>query len=126
MTATLNWDRVVTRTDDGDGIFDFNDTFAQSSLPDLDLKVFFQGSLYAQSISVIDNFEHLHIPLLNAGSPNDYMIQVQYFSGGATPYGLSWWVGAVPEPATATMLLMMCAILGCLRRRGQVAITAGV
>jgi hypothetical protein len=118
LTATLNWDRLVTRTDDGDGIFDFNDTFAHSSLADLDLKVFFKGSLYAESISVIDNFEHLHIPLLSAGSLNDYLIRVQHFSGGATDYGLSWWVGsAVPEPASAVLLVIMCMQLGCHRRR---------
>jgi hypothetical protein len=120
LTATLNWDRLITRTDDGDGIFDFADTFAPNSLPDLDLKIFYQGNLYAQSIGVLDNFEHLHIPLLHAGSQNDYFIRVDHFSGGASNYGLSWWVGAaVPEPTTATLLLLMAAMLGCQRQRGS-------
>jgi hypothetical protein len=120
LTTTLAWDRLVTRTDDGDGIFDFNDSFVHNSLADLDLKVYFQGNLYAQSISLIDNFEHLHIPLLHAGNPNDYVIQVHHFSGGATPYGLAWWVGApVPEPAASMLLLILCAILGCQRRGRQ-------
>ena len=59
ITATLDWDRIITESD-GDNIIEATDTYAFSSLPEFDLAIFFRGNLVAFSGSLVDNVEPLH------------------------------------------------------------------
>ena len=71
--------------------------------------------LIAQSISTIDNLEHLDLTDLSAG---DYTVRVNRLSGGGTNelFALAWNAIAVPEPGSAGMLAALVAI-SLVRRR---------
>ncbi len=90
LTATLVWDRVVLEGD-ADGVIEASDIYTAQPLQHLSLRVKDgQGQVVAQSLSVDDNLQHLHIPLTLAHS-GDYSIEV----AGATtdtPFGLAWWL----------------------------------
>ncbi|MDW8343373.1 MAG: S8 family serine peptidase [Verrucomicrobiae bacterium] len=119
LTVTLTWDRRVSRTEGGEPDLEFQgDSFTPLALPNLDLQIFYQGSLYAQSVGTY-NTEHLHIPLIHAGAANSYMVRVQPVSNVSnTRYALAWWGvsnlgnNVVPEPTMVALLVLGGAILG--------------
>jgi hypothetical protein len=82
-------------------------------LSNLDLSVFENGTLIAQSISTVDDAQMLDLSNVSAG---DYSIQVSYsFLGGSSEqYALAWSSEEIPEPATFSLLI--CAGLLALRR----------
>ncbi|WP_231954132.1 S8 family serine peptidase [Pirellulimonas nuda] len=90
LTATLVWDRVVMEAD-GDGVIESSDSYTAAPLEHLSLLVRDGlGQVVAQSLSIDDNLQHLHVPLALAAS-GDYSIEV----AGATtptPFGLAWWL----------------------------------
>ena len=102
LTATLDWERQ-------DG---------QSTINDLDLFVYdaTSGSLVDQSISVVDNVEHLYDVNLPAGR---YDVEVLKHGAStisdAETYALAYNFVATPEPGTGLMVL--CGATGLLRRR---------
>lgn len=120
ITTTLTWDRIINETNASGGTvgtIDTGDTYAlagTTGLPDLDLRIYYKGVRIASSISIVDNVEHLHIPVWQAGNPFDYEIRVDYGNMNGTNanlvnYGLAWWTAAVPEPATLVLTLFGCA-----------------
>jgi hypothetical protein len=118
LTATLDWFRHVTRTDNGDGIINSLDIFSLSeALDNLDLTLLLNGTPVAKSMSLIDNVEQLSFFLSSAGN---YSLQVDRLdvpgSGDDELYALAWSVAAVPEPATLFLGLAGFASI-CIRIR---------
>ncbi len=91
MDATLVWFRHVSRTDDGDGIIDAEDSFAPEILNNLSLTVMINGSPVAESVSTIDNVQHLHLSGLNSGIVTIAVSQANVPGGRMNEqYGLAW------------------------------------
>jgi Subtilase family len=116
LTTTLTWDRHVGWIDgafgSADGVINQTDDFnVLNVLSNLNLQVFRNGSLIAQSISTTDNIEHLWLTNLLAG---DYLIRVTRLAvaasgglnpvAGSEPFALAWSSTAVPEPTTLALL----------------------
>jgi hypothetical protein len=120
ITATLCWDRLINENNATAALInnavDSSDTYSVNSLPDLDLNILYQGNLIASSLSIVENVEHLHIPVPSDGAPGDYVIQVYRTSGNTlTDYGLAWWT--VPEPGTMSIVLIVMSFSALRRRR---------
>lgn len=119
ITATLTWFRHISRTDLGQiGVIDAADVFSlASAVDDLELMIFRDGNLVAQSISGVDNVEHL---LFEVTQPGHYAIGVSgtLFGGATEDYGLAWHSTAIPEPATATLLALAGLVARRRRRAG--------
>ena len=127
ISITLCWDRIVNLVDgNSNGLFDAGDSFstpgAALALADLDLFLYKKNTvsglftdLVTRSSSGVDSTEHIFFKLTQTG---DYAITVSHLFGAAvsTEYGLAWWA-AVPEPATAILLLLSSGALFCIRRR---------
>lgn len=106
----LTWNADISETA---GMVDFD----PNDLADLNLMLYdssssFLGSLSGQSISTVDNTEHLFLQGLGTG---EYTIAVSGLSG-ATNYALAWQFTAVPEPTGLASLLTISWIF-CLRRQ---------
>ena len=117
LAATLTWNRKVGWTDNGNGRLDSADSFALlETLDNLDLSILRNGSLVARSISTLDNLEHLYLTGILEG---DYSLRVNRLSGGGTSeeFGLAWAGTAVPEPASAGLLLAAALLAVAKRRR---------
>lgn len=100
LSIALNWNLDVTDIDNDPNIFS---PFA--SLVNLDMRFFdASGMLIDQSISSVDNLEHLWLQNLSAGV---YTLQIT--SDGTTDFGLAWRssIVAVPEPSTWFLLGMI-------------------
>jgi subtilisin family serine protease len=127
--ATLAWDDPVTITANagpnntwqlGAAGGPPSSTFARGGLTDLDLYLFALnpngtlGANIAFSTSIIDNVEHLYVPMLATGS---YEIDVVAAAavGADTPFGLAW--STVPEPGSWALLGLGMAILVGVRQR---------
>ncbi len=108
MTVTLDWFRERT----------FNVAqlaLAEVGQADLDLRIrdMATGNLISESISGVNNTEHLYFTLPRTST---YQIEVTFFgtifdfSGNLTSeqYGLAWSATAVPEPASALLLASRC------------------
>lgn len=92
LTTTLVWDRGVMEGD-GDGVIEAADTYTGAPLQNLLLRVRDgAGGLIAESVSTLDNVQHLHIPLATAAA-DTYSIEV-LGPGSMAPvrYGLAWWL----------------------------------
>ena len=119
LSATLTWYRHVGRTDNGNGIVDANDTFfQQQTLSNLDLQVLRNGLPVAQSISTIDNVEHL---FLSVDQSAQYTLRVfgENILGAGEEFALAWHSVAVPEPASFLLLAIAAvgAFVVCHRSR---------
>jgi hypothetical protein len=109
-SIVLTWNASISES--GMGELDY-DTF---ELADLDLQFYdssgsFLGTLLRESVSKLDNVEHLFIPELGIGN---YTIAVRGISG-ATDYALAWRFTAVPEPSG--VIFLATSLAGCLLRR---------
>ena len=123
LNATLTWFRHVSRTDNGNGIVDAGDRFSVSQLlSDLDLQVFRNGTLWAESTSDVDNVEHLHLSIDELA---EYTLRVRGVNvyGGDEQFALAWYGTAVPEPAS--WLLVLVATAGIRRRRRRICSICG-
>jgi hypothetical protein len=121
FTATLTWNRQVGWTDaDANGFIDSLDSFALlSPLDNLTLKLQLNGVTIAESMSSVDNVEHIYLTNLAGG---DYSLVVTDSSGSGTtdPFGLAWsGVAAVPEPGSMALLGSGIALLLSHRSRSQ-------
>lgn len=108
-SVILTWNTSISDTG---GVLDY-DTL---DLANLDLRLYdssstFMGSLIGESISTVDNVEHLYLLGLATG---DYTLAVSSTSG-ATDYALAWQFTAVPEPSSLAALAIGCIFF--LRRR---------
>jgi hypothetical protein len=96
LDVTLAWDRHTFWSDvNGNGRIDSADTFyvnASDAQDNLDLVLYRNGVVVAQSRSAIDTIEHLHLTGLTPGA---YQLNVERLtvpnSGGSEPYGLAWY-----------------------------------
>jgi len=121
LSATLTWYRHVDRIDNGNGIIDAGDTFYVSqNVSNLDLQILRNGDVVAESISNVDNVEHLH---WNVDQTAQYTLRVL----GKNLYGnerfaLAWFGAAVPEPASLSLGLTVLVGLSLFRRRAASAL----
>ena len=96
LDVTLAWDRHTFWSDlNGNGKIDSADTFyvsATDAQDNLDLVLFRDGAIVAQSRSTVDTIEHLHLTGLPPGS---YQLNVERLnvpnSGNNESYGLAWY-----------------------------------
>jgi hypothetical protein len=113
ISAALTWDRVVS-------------TSLVGTVSNLDLKLYavdannnLTGTPVAQSISTVDNVEHIWLP--NGLSAGRYAWHVELTSGGTTDYALAWQSFAftpVPEPgAVLAAAAVVLAVGRTVRRR---------
>jgi hypothetical protein len=115
LTATLAWNRHVGRNDDGNGIVDANDFFySLENLSNLDLQLFADGLLVAESVSTLDNVEHLYLPVERHAQ---YTLRVlgTNVTSSSEEFALAWFGTAVPEPTGLTVTLL--AVVGIVARR---------
>jgi subtilisin family serine protease len=116
FNATLTWYRHVGRSDNGNGIVDAGDSFfLQQSLSNLNLQVLRDGNVIAQSISGVDNLEHLHFAINTVDQYTLRVLGANVF-GGTEQFALAWYGTAVPEPAGALVATMAILPL-CVRRK---------
>ncbi len=121
MRLTLDWYRDIGPTQAGTNEF--------WGLSNLDLHLwrsaddgFTNLTLVAQSVSLVDNVEHLYFTNLTAGWYQFGVSYTNYVKGiDATPlgtvYGLAWDFTAIPEPSTLLLATLGLAIVCRLRRR---------
>lgn len=89
----LTWNAEIS---DAVGDLDYDTlTLANLDLKFYDSSLSFMGSLVGESMSTIDNVEHLYFENLAAGQ---YTIAVENVTG-ATDFALGWRFTAVPEPS---------------------------
>jgi Subtilase family len=128
ISVVLAWDAVVTKSTDGvnsDGTpYAVGDTFASSTLTDLDLYLqpkgataisqhlwdSISGGPYGPSYSVEDLF--FQIPYTG-----DFSFWVREAGGSSPqPYGVAWWAVSAPEPPPVVLMLSGLVTLTVLVR----------
>ncbi len=129
LTATLAWERHVGWADGAfgfaNGLVDSSDDFSVlNRLSNLDLQIFRNSTLIAQSISAVDTLEHLWLTNIIGG---DYTLRIlrstlASLNGlnpvqGNEPFALAWASTQVPEPMALATVFGMTMVL--LRRRGK-------
>ena len=118
LTTTLDWFRHVGWNDnDGNGKIDSADSFPLLATPaNLDLFVYRDNQLIAESISTRDNVEELYLPNISAG---DYDIRVNRITGvgDSEQFGLAWTAIAVPEPSAFALAVIAGGALWKFKRR---------
>jgi hypothetical protein len=103
LTATLTWYRHVGRFDDGNGLVDANDGFfLQQSLSNLNLQVLRNGNLIAESISAVDNVEHLFLDLDRSARYTLRVFGAGIF-GESEQFALAWHGLPAPEPGSVSL-----------------------
>jgi hypothetical protein len=115
LNLSLAWNRAVNWLDNNsNSTIDVADGFVQAgALADLNLALFRDGNLVAESVSEVDNFEHLWLTGL---LPGTYSIRITGDVPG-TEYAVAWLGTPVPEPG-AVVVLASVGMLG-LRRRAK-------
>jgi hypothetical protein len=117
LDVTLAWDRHTYWSDvNGDGKIDAGDTFYVNTNTDaqsiLNLVLFRDGQMVAESISAIDTIQYLHLTNL---TPGTYQLNVERLSvptaGTSEPYGLAWY-SSVPWTNVPPTLTSLSASLG--------------
>lgn len=117
LTATLTWFRHMNRTDLGDPGLDAADSFSLAELvDDLSLEVYHNGTLIAESISTVDNLEHLSLVTTAAGQYTLSVFGADLFGAPSEAFGLAWST-TIPEPTTLVAMLMAAVPAIQLRRR---------
>jgi hypothetical protein len=120
LGVSLAWYRHVGRTDNGDNIVNAGDNFfVEQGISNLDLMLFKNGVLVAESTSPFDNVEHLY---WDVDQTAQYTLRVVGSSGlSAETFALAWFGTAVPEPGSAALLLIGVGAFAASRRRHWVA-----
>ena len=98
FSATLTWNRVIADTLPGPTWGNPSSTLANLSLRIYQASGFTKGALVDESVSTVDNVEHLYLTSLPAGR---YVMEV-FGDQAGTPYGLAWMTASsVSVTATA-------------------------
>lgn len=124
FTATLNWYRNITSDYVAGGVLT-GLNYATTALFNFDLSLYRFDSLtntstlIRQSISTIDNVEHVFVSSLAAGNYFLLVDTPNLFQPVRDDYALSWSFRQVPSPAGATVLTLL-GIFAARRRRGGV------
>jgi hypothetical protein len=114
LDVTLTWYRDVGRNDNGNGILDAGDSFFERwPISNLNLQVLQDGDIIAQSVSSVDNIEHLHIPInqVDQYTLRVYGQNVHGLVGDGERFALAWYGTAVPEPTNLLLAVMAAASL---------------
>jgi hypothetical protein len=112
LSATLTWYRHVGRTESGNGLVDANDFFfLEQALSNLNLQVLRNGTLIAQSISAVDNVEHLFLDLDRSARYTLRVLGAGIF-GESEQFALAW--HGVPAPEPGSVILVAFAALARL------------
>jgi subtilisin family serine protease len=118
LSTTLDWMRHVGWSDlNHNGLIDSSDAFpVLSPLAHLNLYVYRDGQLIADSLSRVDDVQALFLTNIAAG---DYDIRVTRASGsGASEeFGLAWTATQVPEPSTLALFALGGGALFARRRK---------
>jgi hypothetical protein len=108
LSAALTWHRVVS------------DALVAAPLANLDLKLFnvttgfTTGAMIDQSVSVLDNVEHVWVP--NGLPAGRYAWRVELAAGATTDYAVAWQANFVPVPEPGAVILAAAAVLAVGRR----------
>jgi len=106
LSATLTWYRHVGRNDNGNGLVDAGDSFfTTQALSNLSLQVLQDGNLIAQSVSTVDNVEHLYFDVDRSAQYKLRVFGTNVF-GGSEQFALAWFGTAVPEPGCFGLILV--------------------
>jgi subtilisin family serine protease len=117
LSATLTWYRHVGRNDNGNGIIDAADSFfTTQSLSNLNLQLLRNGQLVAESISQVDNVEHLFVDVDRSSQYTLRVLGANVF-GGSEQFALAWHGTAVPEPNCVWLVLAAITCLPARRAR---------
>jgi hypothetical protein len=117
-SITANWLRNITITSNGTDPLTLTPSLANIDLRLFTASGFTPGALLDESVSPIDNVEHIRLPSL---APGRYMIEVSS-SSPVENYTVSWDFrlagAAVPEPTTWALFgLLAGAGVVCAHRR---------
>lgn len=129
ISATLDWDRMVTLNDPDPTdttVFHTGDTFNVVGLTDLHLLLETVGAdptVVWSSVSDIDSIQQIFFQIPVTGDYQLVVQQVGATAGGGLDqdYGIAWW--AVPEPSSGLLLLVGIVPVGYVwhRRRHRAA-----
>jgi hypothetical protein len=131
LDVTLAWDRHTYWTDvNGDGQIDAGDTFYVNTNTDaqsiLNLVLYRNGVVVAQSISAIDTIQHLHLTNLTSGA---YQLNVtrQYVPTAGTneSYGLAWYSSVPWTNLPPTIVLTRMSVVAGNTANVQFQVTSG-
>lgn len=112
LSIILTWNAEVIDADNTDN-FDPSLVVADLNLRLYDSTNGFLDSIVDESLSTVDNIEHLYFEALG---PGRYTIEVT--GDQSRDYGIAWSsFTAVPEPGSAFLFVTACLGLGCVRRR---------
>jgi hypothetical protein len=128
LTATLVWDRHVTRTAcTAPGCASFDDTFIAEVLSNLDMvlidslgtELFLTDALGRASYSQsrVDSVEHIYFTLPKTDL---YTVRISNVSGQMETFAFALWAQPVPEPLTLVLVLVgLLWIAASARRTGD-------
>ncbi|MEE2825140.1 MAG: PEP-CTERM sorting domain-containing protein [Planctomycetota bacterium] len=108
LSVALTWNINVIDNDPSVDIFN-----ASTELANLDLALLdSQGNVIDESVSLVNNSEHLFLRELAAGS---YRFRVSSDSGAQ--FGLAWQITTVPEPSTGWLACLLGGLYAARRQR---------
>jgi hypothetical protein len=108
LSVALTWNINVIDNDPSVDIFN-----ASTELANLDLALLdSQGNVIDESVSLVNNSEHLFLREL---APGSYRFRVSSDSGAQ--FGLAWQITTVPEPSTGWLACLLGGLYAARRQR---------
>ena len=117
IDATLVWNNHVTWHDTGTmGVIDPSDTFTSGPHDELDLYLYRNGTLVAESDSSTDTTQYLHFLVTQPGLYS-LLVARPAAVGGDETFSLAWNSVAVPEPGAFALAAFGVMLLFAQRTR---------